>query len=174
MFYSFCIYTPLLNKRKNIIKNIQYHTKVNKYYSMYILFLICLLSSALAKKSETLLDPSKDDYKYDNLKKAWSLLQSDFVAKSHLPQNMITLKKFNSYYKEDSITFLFSARKKKGPVEIYKASIERYKERMKSVVYEKIPVMNKITIHDTAYILIANRQRRNIWIYFPNSNSSTF
>ena len=25
---------------------------------------------------------------------------------------------------------------------------------MKSVVYEKIPIMTKITIHDTAYILI--------------------
>ena len=121
---------------------------------MYIQFLLFLLSSALTKKLETLLDPAKDDYKYDNLKKAWALLHSDFVAKSHFAHNMITLKKFNSYYQEDSITFLLSARIKKGPVEIYKASVARYKDTMKSVVYEKIPIMTKITIHDTAYILI--------------------
>ena len=126
----------------------------NNYSFVYIQFLLFLLSSALTKKLETLLDPAKDDYKYDNLKKAWALLHSDFVAKSHFAHNMITLKKFNSYYQEDSITFLFSARIKKGPVEIYKASVARYKDTMKSVVYEKIPIMTKITIHDTAYILI--------------------
>ena len=70
----------------------------NNYSFVYIQFLLFLLSSALTKKLETLLDPAKDDYKYDNLKKAWALLHSDFVAKSHFAHNMITLKKFNSYY----------------------------------------------------------------------------
>lgn len=121
---------------------------------MYIIFLIFLLSSALTKRFETFLDPTKDDSKYENLKKAWALLESEFVSKSHLPPNMIVLKKFNSYYQEESITFLFSARMKKGSVEIYKAIITRYKDQMKSITYEKIPLINKITIHDTAYTLI--------------------